>query len=40
VKKKYPPFKLNCFGLLGIILLISGISSAFFSFYGIRELLK
>jgi len=38
-KKKYASFKLNCFGFLGIILLIGGIFSAVFSFYAIKDLL-
>tara|TARA_B100000927_G_scaffold120883_1_gene97522 strand:- start:50 stop:175 length:126 start_codon:yes stop_codon:yes gene_type:complete len=39
-KKKYAPFKLDCFGLLGIILMISGVGSGFFVYYGIMEILK
>ena len=40
MKKKYAPFKLDCFGVLGIILLISGVGSAIISVYGIIDLLK
>tara|TARA_Y100001951_G_scaffold64890_1_gene52051 strand:+ start:129 stop:254 length:126 start_codon:yes stop_codon:yes gene_type:complete len=39
-RKKYAPFKLDCFGFLGIILMISGVGSAFFVYYGIKEILK
>jgi len=40
VKKKYAPFKLDCFGVLGIILLISGFASVFISGYAIMDRLK
>ena len=39
-EEKYAPFKLDCFGVLGIILLISGVGSAIISVYGIIDLLK
>ena len=40
MKKKYAPFELNCFGVLGIILIISGIASVVFSYYAIMETMK
>ena len=40
MKKKYAPFKLDCFGVLGIILLISGVASFFISVYAIMDRLK
>ena len=39
-KKKYAPFKLDCFGFLGIILMVSGVGSAFFVYFAIMEILK
>ena len=39
-RKKYAPFKLDCFGLLGIILLLGGTSSIFFVYYTVKEILK
>jgi len=39
-KKKYAPFKLDCFGFLGILLVISGIGSTFFVYYAITEITK
>jgi len=38
--KKYAPFKLDCFGVLGIVLLVSGIGSLFFVYYAIMETMK
>tara|TARA_B100000287_G_scaffold48160_1_gene42830 strand:+ start:549 stop:671 length:123 start_codon:yes stop_codon:yes gene_type:complete len=40
MKRKPEPFRLSCFGFLGIILLISGVSSAVFAFYAVIELTK
>jgi len=38
--KKKAPFQLDCFGFLGILLLISGISSLVVAVYGILEVMK
>ena len=40
MKRKGKPFKLDCFGFLGIILLISGIGSIVFSIFAIMEIMK
>jgi len=40
VKKKREPFKLNCFGFFGIVLLLSGITSGVVVYYAIMEGLK
>tara|TARA_Y100001937_G_scaffold63002_1_gene86476 strand:+ start:1672 stop:1794 length:123 start_codon:yes stop_codon:yes gene_type:complete len=40
MKKKTESFKLNCFGFLGILLLLSGIGSGFIVYYTIMENLK
>ena len=39
-KKKYAPFKLDCFGFLGILLLLNGIASLIFVYYAIMESIK
>ena len=39
-KKKYAPFKLDCFGFLGILLLLNGIASLIYVYYAIMELIK
>ena len=36
MKKKKLPFKLNCFGFLGIMLLLSGIGSGFLLYFTIK----
>jgi hypothetical protein len=38
--KKYLPFKLDCFGFLGIILIINGMGAAFFVYFAIMEIMK
>jgi len=38
--KKYSPFKLDCFGFLGIILIINGMGAAFFVYFAIMEIMK
>ena len=38
--KNKKPFKLTCFGFLGILLLLSGIGSGFVVYYSILEILK
>jgi len=38
--KKYPPFKLDCFGFLGIILILNGMGAAFFVYFAIMETMK
>ena len=38
--KKYAPFKLNCFGVLGIILILNGVASIVFVYYAIMEIMK
>ena len=40
MKKKGEPFKLNCFGFLGIILLTSGICSGIVVYYALMEIMK
>tara|TARA_Y100001937_G_scaffold103779_1_gene143172 strand:- start:638 stop:760 length:123 start_codon:yes stop_codon:yes gene_type:complete len=40
MKIKRKPFKLNCFGVLGILLLISGIFSGFVVYYTMIGLFK
>jgi len=40
VKKKREPFKFNCFGFLGIVLLLNGIGSGFIVYYSIMDYLK
>tara|TARA_Y100001963_G_scaffold55398_1_gene77492 strand:- start:271 stop:393 length:123 start_codon:yes stop_codon:yes gene_type:complete len=40
MKRKGKPFKLDCFGFLGIILLIGGIGSIVFSIFAIMEMMK
>jgi len=40
MKNKTKPFKLNCFGFIGIFLLLSGIGSGFVVYYSIMENLK
>tara|TARA_Y100001937_G_scaffold101847_1_gene139855 strand:- start:653 stop:775 length:123 start_codon:yes stop_codon:yes gene_type:complete len=40
MKKKTKPFKLNCFGFLGIVLLLSGIGSGFVLYLSILNYLK
>tara|TARA_B100000925_G_C21972464_1_gene458526 strand:+ start:1374 stop:1496 length:123 start_codon:yes stop_codon:yes gene_type:complete len=40
MKKNPKPFKLNCFGILGIVLLISGTFSGFVVYYAWMEILK
>tara|TARA_Y100001937_G_C7013494_1_gene282056 strand:+ start:152 stop:274 length:123 start_codon:yes stop_codon:yes gene_type:complete len=40
MKKKKEPFKLNCFGVLGIFLLMSGIFSTFVLYYYVIGILK
>jgi len=40
MKKKRKPFKLNVFGVLGILLLISGIFSGYVVYYTWMEILK
>jgi len=40
MKKNPKPFKLNCFGILGIVLLISGTFSGFVVYYSWTEILK
>jgi len=37
---KEKPFKLNCFGFLGIVLLLSGITSGIIVYYSISDYLK
>tara|TARA_B100000927_G_scaffold243627_1_gene205730 strand:- start:191 stop:313 length:123 start_codon:yes stop_codon:yes gene_type:complete len=34
------PFKLNCFGFLGIVLLLGGIASGIVLYYSILDYLK
>tara|TARA_Y100001954_G_C15755191_1_gene575946 strand:+ start:525 stop:644 length:120 start_codon:yes stop_codon:yes gene_type:complete len=38
--KKKAPFKLNCFGVLGIVLLMGGVLSGFVLYYIIVDILK
>ena len=38
--KKYAPFRLNCFGVLGILLILNGIGSMVFVYYAIMEIMK
>tara|TARA_Y200000002_G_scaffold168232_1_gene138769 strand:+ start:315 stop:434 length:120 start_codon:yes stop_codon:yes gene_type:complete len=38
--KKYAPFKLDCFGILGLILCIGGFGSLVFVYYAIMEILR
>ncbi len=38
--KNGKPFKLDCFGFLGIILLISGIGSGIVVYYALMEIMK
>ena len=38
--KKYAPFKLDCFGILGLILLVGGVGSLIFVYYAIMETMK
>tara|TARA_B100000579_G_scaffold101744_1_gene80957 strand:+ start:30 stop:152 length:123 start_codon:yes stop_codon:yes gene_type:complete len=40
MKKKRKSFKLDCFGFLGIVLLLSGIGSIVFSIFAIKEIMK
>tara|TARA_R100001443_G_scaffold453_6_gene1703 strand:- start:533 stop:655 length:123 start_codon:yes stop_codon:yes gene_type:complete len=40
MKKEREPFRLNCFGFLGILLLLSGIGSGIVVYYTIMENLK
>jgi len=38
--KKKAPFKLNCFGVLGIVLLMGGVLSGFVLYYNMVGILK
>tara|TARA_B100000925_G_scaffold164314_1_gene123592 strand:- start:228 stop:347 length:120 start_codon:yes stop_codon:yes gene_type:complete len=38
--RKKAPFKLNCFGVLGIILLMGGVLSTFVLYYSMVGILK
>ncbi len=40
IKKRTKSFKLNAFGVLGIVLLISGIFSGYVVYYTLMENLK
>ena len=39
-KKKTKPFHLNIFGVIGILLIVSGISSGILVYYTVMEILK
>jgi len=40
VKKKTKPFHLNIFGVIGIFLIASGISSGILVYYTVMEIVK
>tara|TARA_B100000575_G_C23138434_1_gene661948 strand:+ start:2885 stop:3052 length:168 start_codon:yes stop_codon:yes gene_type:complete len=40
MKRKKAPFKLNIFGLIGILLMLSGIMSGVVVYYSIMEVYK